>query len=57
MSKLLSKLGDFWTHHKLTVTLEGISNKIFLMIGLRLIPLLSRDDLGDDRSTVQLLFG
>src|SRR6185437_11745094 len=56
MSKLLSKLGDFWTHHKLTVTLEGIANKIFLMIELRLIPLPSRYNLGDDRSIVQLLF-
>ena len=55
MSKLLSKLGDFWTHDKLAVTLEGISSKILLMISFCLIPLPSRYDLGDDRSIVQLV--
>ena len=55
VGKPLSKLRDFWTHHKLAVSLIGITSNILLVIRLHLIPWPSGGALRDDRSIVPLL--
>ena len=52
--KLLLELCNLGTDDKLTVALEGISNKLLLMVGFSLVPLRSRHNLSNDGSRIQL---
>lgn len=54
MGKLFSELRHLWPYYELTVSLERVSSKIFLVVGFRLVPSYRRNNLRHNGISVQL---